>query len=68
MYSESEFLTLKGPRIDSKEQIPPGCVAWRADTTTLFLLGTSPHRLFKSSINEEKSCMGFGSATLQVSG
>jgi hypothetical protein len=27
-------------RIDSKEPIPPGCVAWRAGTTTLFLLGS----------------------------
>jgi hypothetical protein len=29
-------------RIDSKEPIPPGCVAWRAGTTTLFLLGSQP--------------------------
>ncbi len=26
-------------RIDSKESIPPAYVAWRAGTTTLFLLG-----------------------------
>jgi hypothetical protein len=28
------------PRIDSKEPIPPGCVDWRAGTSTLFLLGS----------------------------
>jgi hypothetical protein len=26
------FKLLRSPRIDSKEPIPPGCVAWRADT------------------------------------
>jgi hypothetical protein len=31
---------LRSPRIDSKETIPPGCVAWRAGTTALFLLGS----------------------------
>jgi hypothetical protein len=30
----------KGPGIDSKELIPPAYVARRADTTTLFLLGS----------------------------
>jgi hypothetical protein len=34
------FKLLRGPRIDSKEPIPPGCVAWRAGKTTLFLLGS----------------------------
>jgi hypothetical protein len=34
------FKLLRSPRIDSKEPIPPGCVAWRAGTTTLFLLGS----------------------------
>jgi hypothetical protein len=34
------FKLLRSPRIDSKEPIPPGCVAWRACTTTLFLLGS----------------------------
>ncbi len=32
------FKLLRAPRIDSKEPIPPDCVAWRAGTTTLFLL------------------------------
>ncbi len=31
---------LRSPRIDFMEQIPPDCVAWRASTTTLFLLGS----------------------------
>jgi hypothetical protein len=31
---------LRSPRINSKESIPPACVAWRAGTTTLFLLGS----------------------------
>ncbi len=34
------FKLLRSPRIDSKELIPSGCVAWRASTTTLFLLGS----------------------------
>jgi hypothetical protein len=34
------FKLLRSPRIDSKEPIPPGCVAWRAGTTNLFLLGS----------------------------
>jgi hypothetical protein len=34
------FKLLRSPRIDSKEPIPPGCEAWRAGTTTLFLLGS----------------------------
>jgi hypothetical protein len=41
------FKLLRSPRIDSKEPIPPGCVAWRASTTTLFYSDPSPHRLFK---------------------
>jgi hypothetical protein len=28
-----DFKTFKEPRIDTKEPIPPGCVAWRAGTT-----------------------------------
>ncbi len=36
---EPEFLNLE-PKIDSKEPVPPGCVAWRAGATTLFLLGS----------------------------
>ena len=43
---ESEFL--KVPKIDSKEPIPPGCVAWRAGTTTLFLLCSEPPKMFKN--------------------
>jgi hypothetical protein len=40
----------RSPRIDSMKLISPVCVAWRAGTTTLFLLGSySPHRLFKKS-------------------
>jgi hypothetical protein len=31
---------LRSPGIDSKESIPPAYVAWRAGTTTLFLLGS----------------------------
>jgi hypothetical protein len=36
------FKLLRSPRIVSKEPIPPRCecVAWRAATTTLFLLGS----------------------------
>jgi hypothetical protein len=34
------FKLLRSPRIDSKELIPLGCGAWRAGTTTLFLLGS----------------------------
>ncbi len=36
------FKLLRSPRINSKEPIPPGCVAWRVDTTTLFLFGSWP--------------------------
>jgi hypothetical protein len=31
------FKLFRNPGIDSQEPIPPGCVAWRAGTTTLFL-------------------------------
>ncbi len=38
---EPEFFNfLRSPRIDSEEPIPPGCEAWRAGKTTLFLLGS----------------------------
>jgi hypothetical protein len=37
--------------VDSKEPIPPGCVAWRADTATLFLLGCGP----ESELSKEPS-------------
>ncbi len=40
---------IRSPRIDSKEPIPPSCVAWRAGTTTLSYSVASPHRLFKNS-------------------
>ncbi len=39
-WSEPEFLILRSPRIDSKELISPAYKAWRAVTTTLFLLGS----------------------------
>ncbi len=32
------FKLLRSPRIDSIEPITPGCVAWRAGMTTIFLL------------------------------
>ena len=32
------FKFLRSPEIDSKESVPPAYVAWRAGTTTLFLL------------------------------
>jgi hypothetical protein len=34
------FKLLRSPRIDSKESIPPAHVAWRAGTTTVFLIGS----------------------------
>jgi hypothetical protein len=34
------FKLLRSPKIDSKESISPAYVAWRAGTTTLFLLGS----------------------------
>ncbi len=34
------FKLIRSPRIDSKEPVPPECVAWRAVTTTLFLQGS----------------------------
>jgi hypothetical protein len=34
------FKLVRNPRVDSKESILPGCVAWRAGTITLFLLGS----------------------------
>jgi hypothetical protein len=41
------YKLLRVPGIESKESISP---AWRAGTTTLFLLGSySTHRLFKNS-------------------
>ncbi len=36
------FELLSSPGIDSKESIPPAYVAWRAGTTTLYLLGSQP--------------------------
>jgi hypothetical protein len=37
--SQRRYFKLKrSPRIDSREPIPPAYVAWRAGTTTLFLL------------------------------
>ncbi len=44
---EPEFFKLsRNPGIDSKESNPP---AYVAGTTTLFLVGPSPDRLFKNS-------------------
>jgi hypothetical protein len=41
MSSARIFKLLRSPRIDSNEPIQPGCVAWRAGTTTpLFGLGS----------------------------
>ncbi len=34
-----EMKGLRSPRIDYKESIPVAYVAWRVDTTPLFLLG-----------------------------
>ncbi len=34
--TEPEFLNFLGAQESIKELIPPGCVAWRAGTTTLF--------------------------------
>jgi len=39
-YRARIFKFLRGPRIDSKEPVPLGCVAWRDGTATLFLLGS----------------------------
>jgi hypothetical protein len=39
-YRARIFKLLRSPRIDSKEPILPGCVAWLAGTTTQFLLGS----------------------------
>ncbi len=38
MYRARIFKLLRNQRIDSKEPIPLGCVAWRAGRTILFLL------------------------------
>jgi hypothetical protein len=40
MHRGGIFKLLRRPGIDSKESIPPAYVAWRAGTTTLFLLGS----------------------------
>ncbi len=34
------FKIIRSPGIDSNESVPPDYVAWRAGTTTLFLLGS----------------------------
>jgi hypothetical protein len=39
--TEPKFLNFVGPQESiPTNQIPPGCEAWRAGTTTLFLLGS----------------------------
>jgi hypothetical protein len=41
LYPEPELKLLRSPIIDSKEPIPPGCLAWRTGTTTpVFLFGS----------------------------
>ncbi len=40
LYRARIFKLLWSPEIDSKGTIPPPYVAWRAGTTTLFLLGS----------------------------
>ncbi len=39
--TETVFLTFKG----AQESIPPAYVAWKADTTTLFLLGSQQEQM-----------------------
>ncbi len=39
-YRDGIFTLLRSPWIDSLESILPAYVAWRASTTTLFLLGS----------------------------
>jgi hypothetical protein len=39
-YRARIFKLLRSPRIDSKVSIPAAYVAWRAGTTTLFLLNS----------------------------
>jgi hypothetical protein len=41
-HSARIFKLSMSPRIDSKEPIPPGCLAWRSGATTIFLLGSYP--------------------------
>ncbi len=41
-YGARIFELVRSPRIDSKEPTPLDGVAWQADTTTLFLLGSLP--------------------------
>jgi hypothetical protein len=47
---------LRTLKIDSKDSMQPGCVAWRAGTTILILLGSySPNRLLKNSSSGQQS-------------
>ncbi len=43
------FNFYKSPGIDSKESILPAYVAWRAGSTTLFLLGSQSSQIFQNS-------------------
>ncbi len=44
------FKLLRSPRTDSKEPIPPGCVAWRGPVRQPYSYSVpSPHRLFENS-------------------
>jgi hypothetical protein len=49
---KTEAELLRSRRIDSKEPIPPGCVAWRAGTTTTLLKNSSTEE--KNFGNKEK--------------
>jgi hypothetical protein len=40
MRDDDFFKLLRSPGIDSKESILPAYVVWRADATTIFLLGS----------------------------
>ncbi len=53
------FKLLRSPRTDAKEPIPPGCVVWRAGTTTYSYSVPSPRRLlFKNSSADQPDISG----------
>ncbi len=52
---EGIFKLLRNLGIDSKESNPPAYVAWRAGTTTLFLLGSQPPQVDLKSQHQEKA-------------
>jgi hypothetical protein len=54
------FKLLRNQRIDSKEPIPSGYVAWRADTTTKFAIPTGPPiDCSKNSSTESAECLAY---------